>query len=496
MSRIAVIALKEEDFGLESNPLFSNHGPRVPKALFSTRPGGGFCRAKIAVSFMDNVNDAIKNLRLNQHLDSPDAVGYINFKSKKERCFSLVHDFEEVRQEIKRWSDACSEPFTAVIWVEAMCATVSRSKRRLVPTRPLLLQPAPFPFFRPGVDVTSKAGKQAAANGKDANDGKKGNSKVSSSSSLTPQSPIVLSTSNPGGDGHLRRGGGGGGGGGGGPMRAMLALQQKENKHPWTRPSTSARALAKNKGRAAPGCIYRSRISTPAPNAYATPGVNAPDPVWNRNRPRATISGRNGLSFTEQAIRQSIGPGPCAVTSSFRTQRVSRPATRTGHSSRHAIVSSSLQGYAFSDGDGAAGRGSNRARTAEPHSRRERVLRGQLSGGGGGTTATTAGGMTVARPSNASGWQQRPSTVGNTSPRVFFGRAQRFIRPAKHSGVTVKPVIKDDVYCQIRSSTPGPRYFLGGANVLGQGKHVRGGRQSCSQQWGAPSAVFSTSPRW
>ena len=56
---MALIALKEDDFGVDANLQFCQHGPRVPRSLFRRAVAGvpqALTRAKVAEFFMENVS--------------------------------------------------------------------------------------------------------------------------------------------------------------------------------------------------------------------------------------------------------------------------------------------------------------------------------------------------------------------------------------------------------------------------------------------------------
>ena len=413
--RIAIIALKEDDFGVESNLLFSNHGPAIPKSLLQ-RNAIGMTRAKVAVSVMTNMNDTIKNLRYNQHLTDRMSISYINIQAKKVR--TSIIQFEEIHESILKWAASCVVPFTGVVWVDSNWEAVSRTIRRIVPTRPLLLQAITAPFFRPLSDAMETSSSAS------------GNERRSSLSGGPP--PVFVSNQHPSG----RSGGG----------TDRQRQRQQENQNPFG-PSHSEAALRRAK-KCAPGGIYGNNRN---PGPYRLPAPS-------RGR-AATISIRPICDhFITIAEKQSIGPGPQFMYSSFGGSSSSRPSTSMGFG-------------------GARSRG---------------------GGGGGGSSSGQP-----SRPASTAGRtrsRRRPSSVGGNSPRVHFPKAARFIRSAQHTGISEKVVVNNDMVCVVRSQTPGPRYFLGcNTDTLG-GRNTSMGfnrvSQSCSKQRGAPSASFPRSPRF
>jgi len=284
MKRIAILGLSEDDFGVESNLLFEQKGPKVPKALLK-RCALGITRAKVAVSAMTNLNDVIKNLRYNQHLTDRMSIGYINVSSKKVRT-SMV-DFEDVHENILKWASSCVVPFTGIVWVDANWEAVSRTQRRLVPSRPLLLQSIQQPLFRPLEDASSSS---------------TANERRGSTSSIPP---IVLSTS-----GAMMRGGGGG--------TRTRRKGNRENLNPFG-PQHSERALRKSK-KNAPGGIYSNNRN---PGPYRLP---------DRQRGRATSLGIRPTidHFITIAEKRSIGAGPTYMFSSFGNSTSSRPSSSMG----------------------------------------------------------------------------------------------------------------------------------------------------------------------
>ena len=297
MKRIAILGLKEDDFGVASNLMFSNHGPSVPKS-FLQRGALGMTRAKVAVSAMSNMNDVIKNLRYNQNLTDPMSIGYINIQAKKVR--TTVAHFEEVHEEILKWVASCVVPFHGIVWVDANWMAVSRTPRHLVPHRPLILQSITQPFFRP-VDAPATA---------------VGNERRGSAISIPP---IVLSSSNPSGrTANSTRGGGG----------STRLISGQENRNPFG-PSTSAIALRRAR-KVAPGGIYSNNRN---PGPYTLPDQQ-------RGRTPAIGSRPAYGHFITKAYRQSCGPGPSYKFSSFGHCASSRPASSmsarrpSGHKSR------------------------------------------------------------------------------------------------------------------------------------------------------------------
>jgi hypothetical protein len=295
-ARVALIALKEDDFGVDANLQFCQHGPRVPRSLFRRAVAGvpqALTRAKVAEFFMENVNDCIRNLRYNQNLDDPGAVAYVNLAKKKTRS-TLIEGFDDVHEELKRWSDSCVNPFTAIIWVDANWQAFSNTPRRIVMTRPLLLQATSKPFFRPMSD------------------------------------PLPGANS-------AKDGGGGGGGGGGDAMRlsrvypgggggSLNVKPNKENRKPWKKRGFSE-AVVKRRKVPAPGSIYAllGRNQTPGANAYGL-GPALADAAIRPHSRSARLNGRMQGGFLEMAIRQSSTPGPSYMGgSSFQVQKTSRP---------------------------------------------------------------------------------------------------------------------------------------------------------------------------
>ena len=67
-ARVALIALKEDDFGVDANLQFCHHGPRVPRSLFRRAVGGvpqTLTRAKVAelVDALDVCSDVSHTAR-------------------------------------------------------------------------------------------------------------------------------------------------------------------------------------------------------------------------------------------------------------------------------------------------------------------------------------------------------------------------------------------------------------------------------------------------
>lgn len=406
-SRVAIIAMKEDDFGVDANLLFSHHGPRIPRGLL-TRDGGApntITRAKVAEFFMENVNDCIRNLRFNQNLDDPCAIGYVNFAKKKSR--SSMIDFEEVHEELTRWSESCCKPFTAVIWVDANWKAYSNKPRRLIPTRPLILQEMSKPFFRP-LDVGSSSD----------------NEKVNNSDGM----PAV----------RLSRVFPGGGGG------ALNVKANKENKNARNRLGFSEAIMRKNK-LPAPGSIYaeRARVNTPAANAYGMGPLHADAAIRPKSR-CARLTSRAQGGFLEQAIRQSITPGPSYDGgSSFQVQKTSRLRREMNPQIRSSTRCSS---HGTSHG---------------PMARKALVAR-------------------------------RPSTVGNSSPRAIQGRARRFQKSKQDQGICYQPyVTKSNMFVLQKVDAPGPRYYVGGGMGAGLSGGAGGKHAKCKYR-----GAFSRSPRF
>ena len=294
-TRVALIALKEDDFGVDANLQFSHHGPRVPRSLFRREAVGvslTLTRAKVAEFFMENVNDCIRNLRYNQNLDNPSAIAYVNLAKKKTRS-TLVEGFEDVHEELMRWSESCCNPFTAVIWVDANWQAFSDTPRRVAMNRPLLLQEMSKPFFKPladtlpGVNPSEKDGGEANTGGRD---------------------PVRLSRAYPGG--------------GGG---ALNFKSNKENRKPWKARGFSE-SVVRKRNVPAPGSIYSSlgRDNTPGANAYGLGPALAAAAIRPRSR-CARLSGRTGGGYLEMVVRRSATPGPSySGESSFQVQKTSR----------------------------------------------------------------------------------------------------------------------------------------------------------------------------
>ena len=307
MSRIAILSLSTDDFGIQSNLYFINHGPSIPKSLLQ-RGALGFTRAKVAVSIMENMNDCIKNIRYNQHLTHKKSIGYINIRAKKVRTMEI--DFESTHEGILKWAASCVIPFTGVVWVDANWEAVSRTARRNVPSRPLLLQKIQPPFFKP------------LTNDDDQND------RRASISSGAP--PIVLTARNPSGS---QSGGGGQSGG----NRTNSAGQEN-----WGAggAGTSERALRRAR-KPAPGGIY-SNNRNPAPYKL---------PDFKDGRASRIGSRSKAGDFITIAEKKSCGPGPQFLYSSFGNSNNSRPSSsmgcvRRGNSSSSAPAprpSSSMQ---------------------------------------------------------------------------------------------------------------------------------------------------------
>lgn len=303
-ARVALIALKEDDFGVDANLQFCHHGPRVPRSLFRRAVGGvpqTLTRAKVAEFFMENVNDCIRNLRYNQNLDDPGSIGYINLAKKKARS-TMIEGFDDVHEALKQWSDSCVNPYTAIIWVDANWQAFSNTPRRVVMNRPLLLQATSKPFFRPMSDPLP-----GVASAKDRDGG--GNS---SGSGGNIGNPVRLSRAYPGG--------------GGGALNFKPNKEnRRENRKPWKKSGFSEVVLRRRKV-PAPGSIYErvGRNKTPGANAYGL-GPALADAAIRPNSRCARLNSRPHGGFLEMAIRQSITPGPSFVGSSFQAQSTSRP---------------------------------------------------------------------------------------------------------------------------------------------------------------------------
>ena len=284
--------LPKEDFRVDAN-LLSHHGPRVPRCcsgarrsrlLSDARQGGGV--------FHGERHDCIRNLRYNQNLDNPSAIAYVNLAKKKTRS-TLVEGFEDVHEELMRWSESCCNPFTAVIWVDANWQAFSDTPRRVVMNRPLLLQEMSKPFFKPladtlpGVNPSEKDGGEANTGGRD---------------------PVRLSRAYPGG--------------GGG---ALNFKSNKENRKPWKARGFSE-SVVRKRNVPAPGSIYSSlgRDNTPGANAYGLGPALAAAAIRPRSR-CARLSGRTGGGYLEMVVRRSATPGPSySGESSFQVQKTSR----------------------------------------------------------------------------------------------------------------------------------------------------------------------------
>jgi hypothetical protein len=285
MPRIAILGLNTDDYGVASNQYFTNHGPSIPKNLLQHN-ALGTTRAKVALSVMVNLNDAIKNLRFNQNLTSRHSIGYINVQKKTHR--STLIDFEPIQDSMLKWSASCTLPFSAIIWVDAKYEAFEKGgrRRRNCPARPLLLRPMEQPFFRP-----------LSSHAEPATDGRR---KSSMGTSAIP--PIVLSNRNPTGKrtsprsfsarGHRGRGG-------------------QENQFQ----NTSEIALRRAK-KAAPGSIYQNINSNPGP--YKLPEY----------KPRCVSS--FGTSRRPNYSPNIASPASSLLYSSFGFINSSRPSSSMG----------------------------------------------------------------------------------------------------------------------------------------------------------------------